>query len=230
MKFIIRNNHLLSETIRYLKLHPITEFNFYPGQYVEFVLNEKEIIPFSIANAPNALGDLEFFIRESQEDPILCRLRDYLQEHKEINVLGPHGNVLYHPVPNKPIILLAGGVGISQVKAILEQAMLFKDQRKFLLYWGMSDRRDLVLEDHFQIWKKNLNFNYKIIFTRPVINLVENESIGLPYQMIVQDFPNMQDCLVYSCGPWEMTDKALAVFLQHQLPRESLLSDRFAFT
>lgn len=230
MKYKLTINTLITPTIRHLKIYPNNSPLIYQaGQYVGFQLAQ-EIVYFSIANAPTADGCLEFYIRENAKDEALQSLLSHIKEHSSLLVTGPHGDCVYHAGMKQQVILFAGGVGISQCKAILEQAIHEKDARAFSLYWSLSARDDLFLVNELERWQKQLkNFSAQIIFTRPVPLLGKNEHQGVPQKRIIGDFPDLSDCMLYCCGPWNLTDDSLPIFQQHGLSPLYTYSDRFAF-
>ncbi len=221
MKYKITTNQLITKSIHHIKAEPIDQkLNFTAGQYIEFIVSEKELAPFSVANAPNDAGILEFYIRYDTNDPLLQKLFSKLEAESEICVLGPFGDCVYQPSKQSSVILLAGGVGISQIKSILEQAIIENDQRHFHLYWALSKQEDYFLEKTLQQFQQKLSFfNYTTVL----------RSVEAPELAIVRDFNDLSECLLYSSGPWSMTDQAVALFKKHHLPSDAMRSDRFAF-
>ena len=222
MQYRLHTNKLLTDTTRYISLVPTNQpLQFVAGQYVEFVVSENELAPFSVANAPREDGVLEFFIRENKSDPLLQALLAQCTPKATLSVLGPFGECIYRPLKQEVVILLAGGVGIAQIKSILEQAIRVKDPRQFYLYWGINAPTDNFLVAALLQWQQALaQFEAEVVVSGTA-NVIEK---------ICNSFKDLAHCAVYSCGPWQMTDDAYAQFIKHGLPKAQMYSDRFAFT
>lgn len=210
----------MTATIRQVKLVPVNEaLSFIAGQYIEFVVSEKELAPFSIANVPNSQGELEFIIREDKTDHMLQALLPKLAKGSQIPVAGPFGDCLYSNLKTSRVILLVGGVGIGQAKSMIEQAIADKDQREFHLYWGVSNQSDVFLTEVFNRWQQQLAFDFNICL----------KSETSPIQSILDKYDDLSACDVVSSGPWKMTDEAWEKFSKRGLPKLQMHSDRFAF-
>lgn len=230
MRYHITDNRKIASTIRYLSLMPLDDPLVYSaGQYVAFLV-DGEPQYFSIANAPSRDNHLEFYIREIEDEPSTQKLLQQLTAQLYIEVQGPFGDCIYRHDKNRSVILLAGGVGITQSKAIIEQALREHDERYFYLYWSASCREDLFLENNVMKWCQQLrHFKYKIVFTRHVEYSGPNEEEGVAWKSIVRDFPSLASVMLYCSGPWSLTDEALPFFQQHGLLRQYIFSDRFSF-
>lgn len=101
--------------------------------------------PFSISAAPGE--DLTFTIRN---------LGDWtsgvskIQEGSQVRVDGPYGK--FTPKGGKnPLILIAGGVGITPMMGIVKDAVRKGDGRPLLLFWCARSEEDLI---DAPLWEK----------------------------------------------------------------------------
>ncbi len=210
----------LTSSITFIRLTPQHKpLQHQAGQYIEIESQAQQCIPLSIANAPRDDGSLDFYIRHLPEDTDAIILLEHLTSAEHATILGPFGNCILHAKPNLPILFLAGGTGFSQIKAMIEQAIINDDQRAMELYWGLRHQEDIFLQALLDEWQEKLNFKYHITL----------RDEGYPQETLLANHPDLTNKIIYSSGPWSMTDSALALFLKHGMKRENMHSDRFAF-
>ncbi len=94
-------------------------FDFAAGQYLEIQHPSGARIPLSIASAPYQLPQLELHYRSTPGDALAPLLDDLLKARGELDLRGPFGDVSVTAYAG-PLLLVAGGTGISQALSILE--------------------------------------------------------------------------------------------------------------
>ncbi len=213
---IIEVEVLLNKLYR-VKLQPLTNgLLFHAGQYIQLCLNDGSCLPFSIANAPAQDQHIELIIRE-QEDLPSQSLVKHITTHTKIDVQGPFGRCIYQSENLNPVLLIAGGTGITQIRSLLEMAVSEQDQRAWHLYWSVRDKKEIALINPSQ-WQHVLNH---FQFSLPQDSRV--------YQSVTKDFPDLSSFQCYLSGPWSLIDKSVTHFKQHGLKLENIYSDRFDF-
>ena len=220
----------INSGVYHLRLAPVTSrLEFVAGQYVEIGYPEITFLPYSIANAPRHDGSLDFYIRDVVRDEPLQKLFHCFEQKKRLELLGAKGNCVYQQQCDYPIIMLAGGVGISQIKSLLEQALVQNDQRMIYLYWGLVNVGDLFAPRWLMDWLCGLSqFSYKVVVQNPGASHWHGRT-GFVQHAVTQDFKNLSNVQVYVSGSWPMVDAAVAYLQQYGLEDRFIYSDRFAF-
>ena len=110
-------------------------------------LTPKEEHPFTIASGPLDPGHLQFVIRMSGD--WTGRL-DRLQPGEAVTVDGPFG-LFSHDAYSKrvPLILVAGGIGVTPMLSMLRYMAATGDSRKTLLVWSNKTAAAEVLKEEF---------------------------------------------------------------------------------
>ncbi len=91
--------------------------------------------PFSIASAPSAGGDLSFLIKESGD---FTRRIGAIPVGTRVGLDAPHGSFVLDVASGRPLLLIAGGVGIAPILGILRELAATADKRPVrLIYAGM---------------------------------------------------------------------------------------------
>lgn len=197
------------------------------GQYIEIQYPDGSFQPFSIANAPNAEGTIELLMRFAEKDTVQQAFLNHLKNIQKAALIGPFGHCSSDQFVQKPVLLLSGGVGLSQCKAIIEQLVLEMHKEPLHLYWGIQNPRSLFLEDLLVKWKHQLpQFQYTLVFSEPQIHLDPNQKNGYVHEAVQEDYSTLNHYSVLASGPKEMVFATRNLFRQG-LPENKLYSDWF---
>lgn len=224
MRYHIVSIHELSGSVVNVVLAPLKNdfITFQAGQYVELVCQDGTRLPYSIANIIQPNHHIELFIKQQPSDPKNRMLFNILLQNDSIDVEGPHGECVYHYHSNKPVLLIAGGTGMAQIKSLLECALVNDDPRHFYLYWGIKKRNECFLETAlFEKWASQLPFfKYQFI----------PSSAGYVQDAIIADHVDLSAFTAYLSGSWTMVDGVFDSLTSFGLSRFNTFSDRFAFS
>ncbi len=215
-----------------LQLPGNQNFQYRPGQYIDFILSGGLRRSYSIANAPHALGHpptIELHIRHMPGGRFSDHVFAALKPKDILRAEGPFGSFCLRLGSAKPIILLASGTGLAPIKAIIEQLQAQPLDRPVALYWGCRGRADLYLDD----WARALpaqipGLRYLPVLSEPQPGDQWQGRTGLVHQAVMLDHPDLSGHEVYACGVPAMVDAAQRDF--HALcglPAEAFFSDAF---
>ncbi|WP_437551417.1 2Fe-2S iron-sulfur cluster binding domain-containing protein [Sorangium sp. So ce367] len=140
---------------------------------------------------------------------------------------GPHGSFRYHEA-DRPLLCVAGGTGLSPIKAILEQGLSDGLARDVTLVVGARARQDLYALDAIASIKER--WRGRFVFM-PVLSHEPEGSSWTGRKGHVTDHlrevaAGHADCAAYVCGPPGMIDAVLDV-LRGEIPPKHLHHDRF---
>lgn len=198
-------------------------FRYLPGQYVDVLLTDGGRRSFSIANPPDP-QTLVWHVRVTPDG----RFARWLAEAPERSLLrleGPLGSFFVRD-DDRPLLMVAGGTGLSPVLAQSQALLAARDPRPIELWWGVRAREDLyhhaaltrMAADHPQ-------FQY-----RPVLGAAPADwhgDRGFVHEAVLAAHPDLQAHAVYMAGPPAMIDAAKAAFPAAGLPADQLHYDRF---
>lgn len=118
------------------------------GQYVLLVHPDGTAIPFSLASPPRDLPQLTLHYRSTAGSDDARRVDEILARPGPVTVEFGHGECGVRAPLARPLVMIAGGTGISQARSIaLEVAE--QAARELVLYWGVRDASDLYLREEF---------------------------------------------------------------------------------
>ncbi len=217
-----------NDTLFHLRIVPedgATAITYQAGQYVKFLLpNQRELL-FSIANAPRADQQLEFFIRLLPQDLDSVLLQKMLQKKGNLTLTGAYGNCIYRQ-SEQSLILIAGGTGLAPMKAILEQASQHQDRCPMHLYWSIKQQQDFPPQNFLPFLVALPHFHYDTIISR-----TEDENWhgrkGFVADAVLADYDDLSHHHFYLSGPPAMVFAVCDALLKKGILQRQICSDLF---
>jgi CDP-4-dehydro-6-deoxyglucose reductase len=117
-------------------------FRFRAGQYLE-VLHPDGAIPLSIASGPRRLPDLHLHYRSTPGVREAAWMDELLDAGRPLRVLGPAGDVCLPDDSHIPLLLIAGGTGMAQVCAMLDELRGRPTRARVDVLWCADSTEDL---------------------------------------------------------------------------------------
>lgn len=120
-------------------------FRFEPGQWVNFQFPEGPSRAYTIASAPERPEAVQLCVRlgAGKGGEALRALK----AGAEVQVEGPYGKFLLPRDDGRPVVLLAGDVGIAPVRSIVLHMLASKDPRKIYVLYEPDQRHILYAGD-----------------------------------------------------------------------------------
>lgn len=211
-------------------LSPINKgIEYRAGQYafIRFIDSSlpKESHPFSIVSSS---GDLEFLIKESGD------FTSRLSEAKAgdiVSVDGPYGNFFKENEINgdKPVVLLAGGIGITPFLSFLRCLKEKGIERECHLLWGVRGEKDAFLIEELEELKNALpSFSYSIAYSNEAkdgnkrrVDLSFMEECGIDALYEKADF--------HICGPAGFNASLKKTLLDKDVDKKRVTLEEFSF-
>jgi len=208
------------------------------GQYSEVLVKQVgNSRSYSFAKAPENEnpGELSFFIRNVPKGRFSKWLFDGDPTGQKLEVNTPFGSFYYRDGKGT-MVCIAGGSGMSAVKAILEKAAIDQVERDAVFLFGARTQQDIYGKEELEEIKKKWNPNYKFEYTY-VLNMEPEDSNWNGARGMVTDYLKsdyieknklkMKDCQGYLCGPPPMIDAAIKEFTSEGMPNNEIYFDKF---
>jgi NAD(P)H-flavin reductase len=225
---VVKLERLAPDVMRVLLSVPGESLRFYPGQYINVLLDAGEKRAFSFATAPHAAGPIELQIRRVAGGKYTTHVFERMKVGEEVRFEGPLGTFFLREDGAKPMIFLAGATGFAPVKSMLEHAFHRRIRRRMYLYWGARRPADLYLKDLAEQWARTHdNFTFVPVVSEPRPEDGWRGRTGLVHEAILQDFPNLSEHQVYACGSVAMVEAATPAFVAHGMAQDDCFSDAF---
>lgn len=172
----------------------LADWHFAAGQYVHLGLpaSGAEPRPYSIASGA-ARDHIDLHIRDTGHG--LSHAVAQLQTGDRVQVSAAQGHGLPQQAAGRPLLLVAGGVGIAPVNSMLDDENLFT--RPVHLFWGVEDEDHLYLDDRLRDLAVRQPFFY-----HPLVR-------ELPGPALAAILPDLAGFAVYMAGPAAMVAATL---------------------
>ncbi|MEK7616211.1 MAG: ferredoxin reductase family protein [Patescibacteria group bacterium] len=188
------------ETHDVISIYISGNLNVQPGQFiiVRFLAPDfwYEAHPFTVSGlplriTPKAVGD---YTSKLPNLPIGTR----------VLIEGPLGRFMIDRAGNKPVLFIAGGIGVTPLRALFEK---FHDAK--FIYTARSDQ-DFALKDELD-----------------VIGKVDYFTDRLTPEIIKSAVPDVARRFVYLCGPPPMMKAVIEMLTSLGVPRQAILYEKF---
>jgi len=215
-----------------LQLPANQSFQYRAGQYIEFILRDGVRRSYSMANAPDQLGQppaIELHLRHMPGGAFTDHVFGAMKEKDILRIEGPYGSFHLDETSDAPIVLLASGTGLAPIKAMLEHMRSKAIVRPTVLYWGCRSRADLYLHDWVeQAVKDAPHLRYVPVLSEPKAADDWAGRRGLVHEAVMADLPDLSGHQVYACGAPVMVDAAQRDFMGRcGLPAGAFFADAF---
>jgi hypothetical protein len=138
---------------------------------------------------------------------------DHVVEGSKLEVRAPSGHFHLQENSPLPIVLIAGGIGITPMLSMVNTLLGRGDKRKIWLFYGVRNSSEHIMKTHLQTLAKDINnFNLCVCYSAPG----ENDIEGVDYHHRGRvDIPLLQNRLkhthhqFYVCGPKAMMESVV---------------------
>ena len=215
-----------------LQLPATVAFKYRAGQYVEFILRDGARRSYSMANAPEHLGEpplIELHLRHMPGGKFTEHVFGAMKERDILRLEGPFGSFFLREETSKPVVLLASGTGFAPIRAILEHMQAQGSARPAVLYWGCRTQADLYQHDWALAAAASMpNLRYIPVLSEAGPGQGWHGRTGFVHQAVMADLPDLSGHEVYACGAPVMVDSAQRDFVaQCSLPEDAFYADSF---
>ena len=207
-----------------LRLPPSSNFEFFPGQYIDMIAGPSLRRSYSIANAPRADKRLDLHVREVPGGAMSAYWFHRAKVNDLLRLDGPLGTFFLREISDRNLVFLATGTGIAPVRAMLQglaAAGPTDGPRSVSVYWGARDVDDLYCE----IKSGAPEVSYKPVLSRA--NSSWSGARGHVQDIFLGEKPDLANTAVYACGSEAMISSARARLIQAGLPPNCFESDAF---
>ena len=199
----------------------VTPWHFIAGQYVTVGVPQDAqapMRPYSIASGATR-PYLDLHIRDTGHG-LSHALATQVDTGSEI-ALGPAaGAAVPASAQNRPLLLLAGGVGIAPMVSILDDRKT--DAPPCHLYWAVEHADDLYLD---ATWKIRANEGHLAGYHALTADDTPGLRQGMVGPAVIADLPDLSDFAIYLAGPAAMVAATLPLLVSHGAQKEYIFGD-----
>ncbi|GJO07582.1 oxygenase [Mycobacterium marinum] len=179
---------------------------------------------YSYAHPADGGGELEFIIRLLPDGAMSNYLRDHAKQGDRIALRGSKGNFYLRPIV-RPVVLVAGGTGLSAILAMAQSLPADPGQPVSLLY-GVTSAEDLCkLDELEQLEHRIAGLQVHVIVARRDDDW--SGRTGLVTDLLDEAMLAGGDADVYLCGPAAMVEATRTWLSANGFHRAGLYHEKF---
>lgn len=198
--------------------------DFLSGQYVNLTTPQGDITrAYSFSSLPGA-NYLTFLIRNVPNGAMSLYLSQHAKTGDKMTLAGPQGSFYLREV-QRPLLLLAGGTGLSPLLSILHTLTRQESKAPIHLIYGVSRDTDRVKLDELQKFTEKLsNFSFQLCVSDPA---TAEALTGHVTDHIHPDHLYAGEVDIYLCGPPPMVDSVMDWLQQQQITPTHFYYEKF---
>lgn len=203
---------------------------FQAGQYVNVTIPGEDMPrAFSLAGSPTSTNQVELNVRLVPGGKGTTFLHEKLNVGDTLKLSGPFGRFFVRKSDQQPIILFAGGSGLSSPKSMLLDLLGEGDTRQMTLVYGARSQGELYYHALFtELTEKHPNLTYI-----PVLSAEPEDSAWGGGRGYVQEAAKLhfngdfRGHKAYLCGPPPMIESAIRTLMLGQLFERDIYTEKF---
>ena len=190
--------HDITDDIRIVRMKPAEPLTYHPGQYMPVQWGTHEPRYYSIAGWDSE-GTIEIHVKKGA-GAISQYVLDELQEGDNVSVGHGIGSNIYDSgiLSDKPLIMIAGGIGFTPQKAIIEAALAAHHEHSIRFFWGTNTAEEQYMAEYFE----SLAHDHDIFTYTPVIG-------GTMIDYVLKNAVITDDTAIFLAGSPPMINDAL---------------------
>ena len=214
-----------------------------PGQFLTFQLSgvegQKDIVRcYSLSDAPGS-DYYRVSIKRALPPPNMpdvppglssSHFHDHVNEGDALSVKAPSGHFFLERGDN-PIVLIAGGIGITPMLSMLNATIKNESEREVWLFYGVRNSFDHAMKAHFEVLTSvHAHFNLHVCYSHPLAE----DKLGVDYQhegyvdiQLLRQTLSFQIHDFYICGPRPMMENLVPALEDWGVPDQHIHYESF---
>lgn len=213
--------------IRTFRLKRPEAFTYQAGQFIPVrvkIDGKDHVRCYSISSAPESTGYIEISVK--RQGLVSNALHAMVRPGASLFVREPAGAFTYPSTDDRPLVLIAGGVGITPLMSMLRHGVMWDPGRPITLLYTARDAVDLAFADEL----RSLSRRHPQIRVAMTTTRAQVQGLGhgrLDRQLIAAAVPELASSIVLMCGPQAMIDELRATLAALGLPESQVRSEYF---
>lgn len=217
--------------------------DFLPGQHLTFRFqipgqNKPVVRCYSLSDGPGKdyyrISVKKSLPPRGTEHPpglVSTYINTEVKSGDRVDVKSPSGHFFLDESSSNPVVLLAGGIGITPMVSMIDRIIHSGSNRLVILVYGAVHLKDQAFSQHLKgIAKAHDNIHVMSCFSKPHADDVK----GVDYQVegfasvdvLKQVLPN-NACQYYICGPPPFMNSLYDGLIQWQVPEKDIFFEAF---
>jgi len=208
-------------------------FSYLPGQFgfvrIKGEGTSGEEHPFSLSSEPTNNETISMTIKNLGDWTANVL---HIRQGSRALITAPYGRFspLLYP-GDKPVILIAGGVGITPMLSILRYYYRNKQDRVVILFWGINTMKEMICRDEFADFQLGMK-NFRFVPVLAAEEGFDGEKGYIGYELLERVIRHnkidMKDAHFYVCGPGMMQTKIIIGLKSNGINKRNIHFESFS--
>lgn len=229
------DRRLVAERTMVFQLEKPEGFTFKAGQFIDIALinpsetdSEGNSRAFSIASAPE---EDVLMVATRMRDTAFKRVLRTMPLGTAVTIGGPFGNLVLHANATRPAVLLAGGIGITPFRSILQHATNEKLPHRMVLFYSNRRPEDAPFLEELQDLEGR---NPKYTFVGTMTDMGhshspwQGESGSVSIEMLSKYVRSLVPPIYYLAGPPGMVKAMRSMLKETGIKNEDIRVEEFS--
>jgi ferredoxin-NADP reductase len=210
------------------------EVDFKPGQYFFVTLEPNDETHkdqlthhFSIVNSPNQKGVLALATRLRLDESLFKRTINDAKIGDEVEIGKIAGGFVLPDDTDKPIVLIALGIGITPYRSMLRWAMEANKPYRFTLIYSDDNKESMAFLDELQQMEKDHD-NLELVCIITKDENWQGEKRHVNGELLKDYLDDINNCLYYISGPPKAVTAVAESLEQARIPSDNIKTDSFS--
>ena len=214
--------------IKTLRLARPDGFDFLPGQFLAvrvLVDGKPHVRCYSISSAPHTRGYLEISVR--RQGLVSGTLHATLRAGSSLTIMRPAGQFVYPAGDDRPLALIAGGIGITPLLSMMRHAVALDPSRPVTLLYSARTEHDVAFRSELAVFaERHPQVRVAITLTRPVAS-ARFRTGRIDAQLLGQYVASPAHTVFCLCGPTPMIEEMRATLAALGVPAAQVRYEQF---
>ncbi len=158
-------------------------------------------------------------------------LHDQLHEGMTVEAAPPSGTFCLDQISQRPIVLIAGGIGLTPLLSMLDWLAATQSDREVWLFLGVRNSLEHAFQNHLNLIAQSLpNFRQVVFYSQPTTACTKGsdyDEAGYVTVDYMKHFLRARNYEFYLCGPGSMMQTLSQDLLVWGVPSEAIRSESF---
>lgn len=215
---------------------------FLPGQYLTFNFHvpgqPKGVVRcYSLSDTPLETDHYRIsvkHIREHGDKPagvVSSHLHTNLGEGSIVDVRAPSGNFYLDIEENRPVVLIAGGIGFTPMYSMFETLCRMPTMPETWFFYGLRNKHEHLMPDHLRARASERDAAHLVVcYSDPTEECIEGKDYDVHGRVSVDLFREKlksSNYVFFMCGPPPMMQAVSEGLLEWGVPKEDIRSEAF---
>ncbi len=214
----------ISDTVLRVRLMPLSDFPFRPGQFIRLITEDRLIRSYSIASTPSQGPLVELHVRLIPGGRMSSRLAHETALGDRLVMSGPSGGCYYDGIdPDRPLVLAGVGTGLAPLWGVLNDALARGHRGPIVVYHGALDPAGLYLRDELRALEKA----HSTVRYCPCVRDGGDPATGDLISTVAAD-PTLKRAAVFLCGDAPLVERLRRTLFLAGARLSDIRADSFA--